>query len=110
MKTLIPTECYLILAPSGRRSVTSVLEAAINKALLWVTSRDIVATRASQIFGKNITQQDLRRTYISSLLANGVDISPVSKLAGHKSITTPLYYRRGSDSLINVVDTVRHDV
>lgn len=52
------------------------------------------AIKNSRIEG--FTPHDLRRTYCTNLLGNGVDISIVQKLMGHKSInTTALYDRRG---------------
>ena len=83
----------------------------IQKPLSVASIYDIVTTRAIQTLGKNITPHDLRRTYITSLLDNGVDISTVSKLAGHKSITTTqIYDKRGIESLKKAVNTLSHDV
>ena len=83
----------------------------IQKPLSVASIYDIVTTRAIQTLGKKITPHDLRRTYITSLLDNGVDISTVSKLAGHKSITTTqIYDKRGIESLKKAVNTLSHDV
>lgn len=71
------------------------------------TIYSVVTSCTSCVLGEKFTPHDMRRTYISSLLANGVDISTVSKLAGHKSIiTTQLYDKRGVDSLKNAVNTL----
>lgn len=71
------------------------------------TIYSVVTVRTSHVLGEKFTPHDMRRTYISSLLANGVDISTVSKLAGHKSIiTTQLYDKRGADSLKRAVNTL----
>ncbi|QWF33181.1 site-specific integrase [Pseudoalteromonas sp. SiA1] len=71
------------------------------------TIYSVVTARTSHVLGEKFTPHDMRRTYISSLLANGVDISTVSKLAGHKSIiTTQLYDKRGVDSLKRAVNTL----
>ncbi|WP_409424614.1 MULTISPECIES: tyrosine-type recombinase/integrase [unclassified Pseudoalteromonas] len=71
------------------------------------TIYSVVTARTNHVLGEKFTPHDMRRTYISSLLANGVDISTVSKLAGHKSITTTqLYDKRGVDSLKRAVNTL----
>jgi integrase/recombinase XerD len=71
------------------------------------TVYSVVTARTNHVLGEKFTPHDMRRTYISSLLANGVDISTVSKLAGHKSIiTTQLYDKRGADSLKRAVNTL----
>ena len=71
------------------------------------TIYSVVTARTNHVLGEKFTPHDMRRTYISSLLANGVDISTVSKLAGHKSIiTTQLYDKRGADSLKRAVNTL----
>ena len=71
------------------------------------TIYSVVTSRTNHVLGEKFTPHDMRRTYISSLLANGVDISTVSKLAGHKSIiTTQLYDKRGADSLKRAVNTL----
>lgn len=45
---------------------------------------------------EGFTPHDLRRTYCTNLLSNGVDISIVQKLMGHKSINTTVRYdKRG---------------
>ncbi|MFY8328776.1 tyrosine-type recombinase/integrase [Pseudoalteromonas sp. ZZD1] len=71
------------------------------------TIYSVVTARTRHALGEKFTPHDMRRTYISSLLANGVDISTVSKLAGHNSIlTTQLYDKRGADSLRRAVNTL----
>ena len=50
---------------------------------------------------------DLRRTYVSVLLDQGVDLSVASKLAGHSSPnTTTKYDRRGEEAGHRAAETV----
>ena len=52
--------------------------------------------RAREAGVREFAAHDLRRTYISSLLDQGVDLSVASDLAGHSSPnTTKRYDRRG---------------
>lgn len=45
----------------------------------------------------DFTPHDLRRTYITRLLAKGVDPITVSRLAGHKNVQTTMSYDRRED-------------
>lgn len=52
----------------------------------------------------NANPHDLRRTYVTTLLSNGVDISTVAGLAGHESVdTTRKYDRRDEAARENAV-------
>lgn len=75
----------------------------IDKAgkLIWQRLTDqavmsILAKRAVSAGVASFSPHDLRRTFISDLLDNGVDISTVQQLAGHSNVsTTARYDRRG---------------
>ncbi|MBL8196540.1 MAG: tyrosine-type recombinase/integrase [Blastocatellia bacterium] len=75
----------------------------IDKAekLMWQRLTDqavmsILAKRAIDAEVSAFSPHDLRRTFISDLLDNGVDISTVQQLAGHSNVsTTARYDRRG---------------
>lgn len=57
---------------------------------------DIIAKRAGQAGVEDVTPLDLRRSFISDLLDDGVDICTIADLAGHEDInTTARYDRRG---------------
>lgn len=56
----------------------------------------IMARRADEAGVGAFSPHDCRRTYVSTLLDNGVDISTAAALAGHASVeTTRIYDRRG---------------
>jgi site-specific recombinase XerD len=86
-----------------RTSKNGPLFLRIDKAgkLIWQRLTDqavmsIFAKRAIDAGVSTFSPHDLRRTFISDLLDNGVDISTVQQLAGHSNVsTTARYDRRG---------------
>lgn len=68
----------------------------------------ICARRAEQAGVAAFTPHDMRRTYISTLLDRGVDLSVVSKLAGHASgpAITAKYDRRGERAKHAAAETI----
>lgn len=59
----------------------------------------IVRKRAEQAEIDSFSPHDLRRTFCTDLLAAGIDILTVQKLAGHSSpVTTAKYDRRGEET------------
>ena len=55
---------------------------------------NMLKKRGEQAGVAPFSPHDLRRTYVSDLLAVGVDISTVSKMAGHSSVQTTARYDR----------------
>lgn len=66
-----------------------------------------LAKRGEQAGVAAFTPHDCRRTYVTGLLDNGVDISTVADLAGHASVeTTRIYDRRGERAAAAAAGTV----
>lgn len=56
---------------------------------------------------KNLSPHDFRRTYISTLFDNGIDIVTVQKMVGHSSpVTTARYDRRGLEAQQKAADSL----
>ncbi|KYC44048.1 hypothetical protein WA1_02590 [Scytonema hofmannii PCC 7110] len=56
---------------------------------------------------KPFSSHDFRRTFISELLENGVDMSTVKNLAGHSDIGTTIRYdRRGEQTKRRAVEAI----
>jgi site-specific recombinase XerD len=69
------------------------------KGLSAQAVRNIIVRRAEEAGVKHCTPHDLRRSFVSDLLAAGVDLATVSNMAGHESIdTTARYDRRGEEA------------
>jgi site-specific recombinase XerD len=85
-----PGPLFLPLGKAGRLQHRRLTD----KAVTWVLSE-----RAAQAGVAAFSPHDLRRAYISSLLASGVDLATVAAMAGHANLTTTAKYdRRGEES------------
>lgn len=60
-------------------------------------ARDLIWRRAKAAGLPRLSMHDFRRSYVSQLLAEGVDLATVARLAGHKSTDTTAAYDRRPD-------------
>lgn len=84
-----------------RSETTGALFVAINKGGALGSDRltsqavyNMLQKRAHEAGVNSFSPHDLRRTFVSDLLENGADITTVSKMAGHASVTTTARYDR----------------
>jgi site-specific recombinase XerD len=90
MRGSSPGPLFLPLSKAGRIQPRRLTD----KAVTWVLS-----ARAAQAGVAAFSPHDLRRSYISSLLALGVDLATVAAMAGHANLTTTARYnRRGEEA------------
>lgn len=82
-----PGPLFVPVNKGGRLTVTTMSGQAV---------RTILRKRAGQAGVAGLSPHDLRRSFVSHLLDAGADITTVSKMAGHASVTTTARYdRRG---------------
>ena len=78
-----------------------------DRRLAPASVRERLLKRCAQAGIPTATPHDLRRTCISQLLAQGVDIVTVAKVAGHANVqTTARYDRRGDEALQRAAETL----
>ncbi len=109
-------ERALVLAPGTRKQIAAWLrrrgreagtlfcpigpdDRVVVRQLCDQSVYDIVVRRAAQAGIEHCTPHDLRRTFVTRLLEQGVDLNTVRQLAGHRSVqTTVRYDRRGEQA------------
>jgi site-specific recombinase XerD len=85
-----------------RGDMPGALFVAVNKSGRIVNYKNMtpktiykmLAKRANEAGVKSFSPHDMRRTFVSDLLDAGADITTVSKMAGHSSVTTTARYDR----------------
>ncbi len=91
-----PGGLFLPLSHGGRIIGGSITAQAVNNMLI---------KRAREAGVDHLSPHDMRRTFVSTLLDKGADISTVQQLAGHVSVTTTQRYdRRGEATKRQAVD------
>ncbi len=81
-----PGALFIAVNKSGRM--------ASYKNMTPKTIYKMLAKRATEAGVKSFSPHDMRRTFVSDLLDAGADITTVSKMAGHSSVTTTSRYDR----------------
>jgi integrase len=76
-----------LFLPFIGRSYKTINRRMTNEAIYY-----LLAKRGRQAGLVKFSPHDMRRTFVSDLLEAGVDISTVSKMAGHASVTTTARY------------------
>jgi site-specific recombinase XerD len=82
----MPGALFVAVNKSGRM--------ASQKHMTPKTIYNMLAKRANEAGVKSFSPHDMRRTFVSDLLDAGADITTVSKMAGHSSVTTTARYDR----------------
>ena len=72
----------------------------VDKRLSCAAIYQVVKARTLAATGIDISPHDLRRTYITELLNQKVDLSTASKLAGHANITTTQIYDKRNETVM----------
>lgn len=108
----------------SNKKVRTALEAHINEIKQLPTSRPLFMTQRKSKFTPNVLQKWFRemynkagiigasshsgrRTFITRLIENGVDIKAVSRLAGHANIgTTAIYVEDNPERLKRIAEKV----
>jgi integrase len=72
------------------------------------TIYNMLAKRAAQAKVKKFSPHDLRRSFVSDLLDASADITTVSKMAGHASVTTTARYDRRGEQAKQKAATMLH--
>ena len=88
---------YLFLSSRGNRFDKNTINKTVMKSI-----------RKSQNLEKHISCYSFRHMCCTHLLANGVDISHIAQLAGHKSLTTTQKYTRIEISDLKKVHSLCH--
>jgi site-specific recombinase XerD len=101
------TEQYISLWLEARQVDTGYLFNPVwvnftktDKRLSCAAIYQVVKARTLAATGIDISPHDLRRTYITELLNQKVDLSTASKLAGHANITTTQIYDKRNESVM----------
>lgn len=63
------------------------------------TVYDMLKRRGKEAGVQNFSPHDLRRTFVSDMLARGVDIATVADIAGHSNVNTTRRYDRRPDAI-----------